>query len=94
MQEIMLDKDIILFDSPGVILNSQEQSDSLVLRQALKVEDLKDPLRPVEAIVSRVQKDQLLYTYKIAEFETVAEFIGSVARKKGLLQNGGVPNID
>jgi len=40
MQEIQLDKNIVLIDSPGVVLSTKEQSDSLILRQAIKVEEI------------------------------------------------------
>ena len=51
VQEVQLDKNIILLDSPGVVLSTKENSDSLILRQAIKVEELIDPIRPVEAII-------------------------------------------
>lgn len=57
MQEIMLDKNIVLLDSPGVVLNSVEQSDSLILRSAVRVEDLPDPIKPVEALLNRIEHD-------------------------------------
>ena len=47
MQEIQLDKNIILIDSPGVVLSTKDQSDSLILRQAVKIEEIIDPIRPV-----------------------------------------------
>lgn len=37
MQEIQLDKNIVLLDSPGVVLMTNEQSDSLILRSAVRV---------------------------------------------------------
>lgn len=40
MQEIQLDKSVILLDSPGVVLSTKEQTDSLILRQAIKIEDI------------------------------------------------------
>jgi len=55
MQEIQLDKNIVLLDSPGVILSTNDQSNSLVLRQAIKIEEVVDPFRPVDALLSRVQ---------------------------------------
>jgi nuclear GTP-binding protein len=54
MQEIQLDKNIVLLDSPGVILSTNEQSNSLILRQAIKIEEVVDPFRPVDALLSRV----------------------------------------
>ena len=44
MQEVQLDKNIVLLDSPGVVLSTKEQSDSLILRSAIKVEELNDPI--------------------------------------------------
>lgn len=76
MQEIQLDKNIILIDSPGVVLSTREQSDSLILRQAIKVEDIVDPQRPVEALLSRVSKEELLRHYRIADFTKQDEFLG------------------
>jgi nuclear GTP-binding protein len=55
MQEIQLDKNIVLLDSPGVILSTNDQSNSLILRQAIKIEEVVDPFRPVDALLSRVQ---------------------------------------
>ena len=68
MQEINLDKNIVLLDSPGVVLSTNDQSDSLILRQAIKVEELSDPIRPVDALINRVENDQLLKFYRIGQF--------------------------
>lgn len=76
MQEIQLDKNIVLLDSPGVVLSTKDQSDSLILRSAVKVEDIVDPIRPIEAVINRIQKDELLRFYRIADFKTVEEFLG------------------
>jgi nuclear GTP-binding protein len=81
-------------DSPGVVLASKDQTDSLILRSAIKVEDLPDPMRPVEALLNRIEKQELLVHYRIADFDNIDSFIGQVARKKGFLQNKGVPNVD
>lgn len=94
MQEIQLDKNIILIDSPGVVLSTKDQTDSLILRQAIKVDEITDPLRPVEALLSRVEKEELLRFYRIADYNTQSEFLAQIARKKGFLQSGGVPNFD
>jgi len=94
MQEISLDKHIVLIDSPGVVLSTADQSDSLLLRQAIKVEELSDPIKPVEALINRIENDQLLKYYRIGQFKTTEQFLAFVARKKGQLSAGGVPNID
>ena len=59
MQEVQLDKNIVLLDSPGVVLSTKDQSDSLILRSAIKVEELEDPIRPVEAIIARIERNEI-----------------------------------
>lgn len=94
MQEVQLDKNIVLIDSPGVVLSTQEQNDSLILRQAIKVEELNDPLRPVEAIIARIDHAEIHALYGIESFDNVINLLGHVARTKGLLKSGGIPNFD
>jgi hypothetical protein len=48
----------------------------LILRSAIRVEDIIDPIRPVEALINRVDKDELLKFYRIANFGKVEEFLG------------------
>lgn len=91
IQEVYLDKDIILLDSPGVVL-SKENSDSLILRNVIKVDDLEDPITPVEALLNRVSHKELVKLYRIPVFTTVNEFLAAVARKTGKLSKGGVPD--
>jgi len=85
MQEIKLDRNIVLIDSPGVVLASTENADSLILRSAIRVEELADPVRPVEALIGRIGKDELIKFYRIAQFDDVDGFLGQVARKRGML---------
>jgi len=94
MQEIMLDKNIVLLDSPGVVLTSNAQSDSLILRSAVRVEDLPDPIRTVEALLNRVEHDQLLKFYMIGRWENAEGFLAQVARRRGMLKAGGIVNMD
>jgi nuclear GTP-binding protein len=94
MQEFNLDKNIILIDSPGVVLSTKDQTDSLILRSAIKIEEITDPIRPIEAMLARIPKEDLIKYYRIADYKTTDEFLGQVARKKGHLHAGGVANMD
>ena len=45
-------------DCPGVVMPSANDSDSAAsLRNVLKIEDLSDPIIPVEALLKRVGYD-------------------------------------
>ena len=84
----------MLLDSPGVVLSNQGQSDSLILRSAIKVEDIEDPMRPVEALLNRIDRDEFHKLYETGPFKGVEELLGHISRKKGYLKSGGVPNFD
>ena len=53
-QEVIIDKSIVALDCPGVIPASQEEIKSLVLRHAIKTDDLVDAVGPVEELLSKV----------------------------------------
>lgn len=55
---------------------------------------MTDPFRPVEALLARVPQEEILKLYHIAEFKDTDNMLGQVARKKGLLKNGGVANME
>lgn len=55
---------------------TKDQSDSLILRQAIKIEDIVDPYRPVEAILNRVDQNELLAYYGIGPYKSTDEFLG------------------
>ena len=65
-----------------------------MLRSAIRVEDIVDPIRPVEAILNRVDHAQILANYRIGVWKDVDGFLGQVARKRGYLQQGGIANFD
>ena len=93
VQEIYLDKNVRLLDCPGVILTS-ETSDSIMLRNVIKIEDLPDPITPVDAIAKRITKDVMKELYKIDDYETTQEMLANIARKRGRLMKKGIPDID
>jgi len=93
-QEIHLDKRVKLLDSPGIVFPKPgEVSDDIVLRNVVKLEQVADPISPVEKILERVRKEVILAIYKIPTFNTSFEFLTHVARKHGKLSKGGIPNV-
>ena len=95
-QEINLDKNIKLLDCPGIVFSKGENGETsaeLLLRNCVKVELLEDPLSPVELIVGRCRKDQLMEMYSVPYFEDVNDFLVHLARQRGKLKRGGIPDI-
>jgi len=92
-QEVKLDKHVKLFDTPGIVFpKANEANDDVILRNVVKLTQVEDPIGPVEKICTRVPKEQLMQIYQLARFDTPNEFLVQIARQRGLLRHGGIPN--
>ncbi|KAI8799888.1 P-loop containing nucleoside triphosphate hydrolase protein [Cladochytrium replicatum] len=95
-QEILLDKNIRLLDCPGIVFskNSEKSNDaSVLLRNCVKVEQIDDPIVPVEFILSRCHNEQLQQIYGIPPTTNAREFLVQFARVRGRLKRGGLPDV-
>jgi nuclear GTP-binding protein len=95
MQEVILDKNIRLLDSPGVVFADGDSS-STVLRNCINVEEMEDVITPIEIILQRCPAPYLMELYGIAKFsvEDPLSFLALVARSTGKLKKGGIPNVE
>ncbi|CAB4384524.1 unnamed protein product [Rhizophagus irregularis] len=92
-QEIHLDKNIKLLDCPGIVF-TRDKNAEILLRNCIKIELLDDLISPVELIVSRCKPEQLMIRYNVPMFRDVNEFLLHLARQRGKLKHGGIPDID
>ncbi|KRZ27042.1 Guanine nucleotide-binding protein-like 3 -like protein, partial [Trichinella pseudospiralis] len=95
IQEIALDKNITLIDSPGVVLAKKASFDhaELALKNVVRIETVQDVFTPVEAILRRCSREKLMLLYNLPKFQSSDEFLSLLARKMGRLKKGGVPNL-
>ncbi|XP_045165338.2 guanine nucleotide-binding protein-like 3 homolog [Mercenaria mercenaria] len=94
MKEVQLDKHVRLLDSPGVVMATEKSDTSVILRNCVKLENLEDPTGPVEAILKRCNKQQMMLHYCITEYKDVHEFLSLLARRLGRLKKGGIPDVN
>jgi len=95
MQEVQLDKHIVLLDSPGVVLAQKNKDEAgAALRNALKVENLEDAIPAVEAILRRTNTTQVMLYYRIPKFADAHEFLVLMAKRFGRLLRGGIPDAE
>ncbi|GIY22651.1 guanine nucleotide-binding protein-like 3 homolog [Caerostris darwini] len=92
VQEVSLDKHIKILDSPGVVLAKGDSSSNLALRNAVRVETLKDVITPAEDIIKRADHLQLCLHYTIPEFSSSQELFCHLAKRMGKYKKGGIPN--
>ncbi|CAK9797123.1 Guanine nucleotide-binding protein-like 3 homolog [Anthophora plagiata] len=95
MQAVQLDSKIKLLDSPGIVFtNPGENTDesSVALKNAVRVQSLKDPYTPASAVLKRISKPQLMEMYNIQEFSTPDEFFALKAIRMGKFKKAGIPD--
>ena len=93
LQTVEIDSKVNIIDSPGVILSKDDET-TLVLRNQINPQEVKDPITPIEKMLHLVNKDDLLKMYKISDFKDAKGFLLNVAKNRGKFVKGGVPNID
>jgi hypothetical protein len=49
------------------------------------MDEIKDPVQPIESLISKVDKQELLRHFRIADFKDVNELLAHIAKKKGHL---------
>ncbi|XP_035218599.1 guanine nucleotide-binding protein-like 3 homolog [Stegodyphus dumicola] len=94
VQEVSLDKHIKILDSPGIVFAKDGSPATLALRNAVRVETLKDVITPAEAIIQRADRTQLCMHYTIPEFSSTHELLGLLAKRIGKFKKGGIPNFE
>nr|XP_008120775.1 PREDICTED: guanine nucleotide-binding protein-like 3-like protein isoform X1 [Anolis carolinensis] len=92
LQEVHLDKHIKILDCPGIVIASPTSDAAMILRNCVKIEQLVDPVSPVEAILKRCNKQQIMQHYGVPDFQDTMEFLAHLARRQGKLKKGGIPD--
>jgi len=62
----------------------------MVLKNAVKIQSLKDPVAPATAILKRITTQQAMELYDVTEFSTPDEFFALLATRMGKFKRGGV----
>ena len=95
IQEVQVESKVKLHDYPGMVLASGNMTDSSVaLRNAIKIENLADPITVVVAIMGRVPQQDLTLQYGVGQFSECVEFMAKLAIRLGKLRKGVVPDRD
>lgn len=98
LQSVQLERGIKIVDSPGVVFDEDDSSDSsqkgsILLRNVVKVEDIEDPIAVVEEILGRTEHETLQKLYNLPQFSSTLEFLTMLALNSGRLLKGGTPDI-
>lgn len=92
MQEIQLDQHVKLLDCPGIVMATGSSDTQIILKNVVKVESLDDPAKPVEAILNRCSKEQVMQKYCVPDYSNTLDFLTAFALRMGKLKKGGIPD--
>merc|ERR1719187_2854773 len=95
MQEVKLDKNVKMIDSPGIIMSSSVDPVERVLRNCTRL-DLAgvEASLVVEHILKRCSTQQIMLQYGVPNFKDTSEFLTLMAQKMGRLKKGGIPDVE
>lgn len=98
LQEVQLDNKITLIDSAGVVFPSSigNSDASLILRRAINVDSLRDPIGTVGRLLSHrgVTGEALCQILRVASFSNAQELIRNVAQVHGKMKRGGGADME
>lgn len=97
MQEVVLDRNVRLIDSPGVVFDDSEDANngaSTMLRNCVDADSIPDPIPAVQALLDRCTTESLMMTYSIPAFPKgdVMIFLAMIAKRNGKVLKGGIPD--
>ncbi|XP_045153335.1 guanine nucleotide-binding protein-like 3 isoform X2 [Echinops telfairi] len=92
-QAVPLDKQITLLDSPSIIVSPMNPAAALAMRSPVSIEVLK-PVEAASAILGQADARQVVLKYTVPDYTSPLEFFTLLARRRGLHQKGGSPNVE
>lgn len=94
MQEVNIQKNVKMIDSPGILASPSNPAASMALR-SLQVEEGQESVQEaVTALLKQYDQTQIMLQYNIPDYRNSLEFFTLLAKKRGYLQKGGVPNSE
>lgn len=93
-QYITLTKRVYLIDCPGVVYDTGDSDQDLVLKSVVRPEKLEDAHIYIQGILDKVDKDHLKGVYGLQDWENCEDFLTQLAKLGGRLLKGGEPDLN
>ncbi|XP_043934813.1 guanine nucleotide-binding protein-like 3 [Protopterus annectens] len=94
VQEVHIDKQIKMLDSPGIIALPSNPKSVFALRNTTDVEKLDNVIEAASAILNCCNKQHIMLRYNVPNFRNSLEFFTMLAEKRGALKKGGIPDAE
>ena len=93
-QYITLMRRIYLIDCPGVVYNHEETDTELLLKGAVRVENIPQPDQHIEQVLKCVNSYALSRIYDISEWSDANDFLEKLAFRTGKLFKKAEPDVN
>lgn len=94
-QYVALTKRVYLIDCPGVVYESENDSQiDVVLKGVIRAERIKDPDFYISAILERISKSVIKSVYGVESFIDADDFLSKLAVKKGKMKRKAEPDVE
>lgn len=96
MQEVEIDSNIKIIDSPGIIFQrpkNESPDEFFALKNAQHINTVQDPFPLAADILKRATVMYFCKLYDITEYKSPEEFLAKKGIKMGKLIRGGVPDV-
>lgn len=93
-QYITLTKRIYLIDCPGVVYDTGDSEENLVLKGVIRPEKLDDATSNIDALLARVKPEHIASIYELEKWEDSEDFMTQLAQRQGRLLKGGEPDLN
>jgi nuclear GTP-binding protein len=90
---ITLFKSIYLIDCPGVVPPNHTSPVSNVLKGAVRVEQLDDPVEYIPHLMAQLRPEYIANQYGIPAWSNPIDFLELYCRRSGKLKQGGEPDL-
>ncbi|XP_035237335.1 guanine nucleotide-binding protein-like 3 [Anguilla anguilla] len=91
-QEVLVAKNVKMIDSPSIMAAPSNPAFAMALRSLPTPGEGGNALDAVRALLKHCDKQQIMLQYTVPDFRNSLEFLTCLAKKRGLMQKGGVPN--
>ncbi|KAM9443567.1 guanine nucleotide-binding protein-like 3 [Clarias gariepinus] len=94
MQEVHISKKVKMIDSPAIVADPLNSAENLALRSLQVDEKEENPLEAVNAVLKQCNPQHIMLQYNVPDYRNSLEFLTLFAKRRGLLQKGGLPNME
>lgn len=94
MQEVHITKSVKMIDSPGIVAAPGNPGDVMALRSLQVEEKEESPLEAVRTLLKQCNQQHIMLQYNVPNYRNSLEFLTTLAKKRGFLQKGGIPNTE